>query len=314
MKTCIVKGFVDVPGTKYYYYHGIYRGCNCQFDPECFVGYDTENAYLPPKTKTFTADLYTSYEACDWGYLTTRNRLTGSYAYTIIGQTLEDLGGGYIRCCIQRMGLAWDTIYLPYDCKIVSAKIRLDCDDFDRDEPFNLMISNGMPDYPNLVYDGEDYQLSKYSGVGGKVAAGPVGWIELPLNNLGLTWINKEGYTKFMLFDENDWLGIPPKFREWILFSWTANLAQLVVTYQERVNKFKVTFDKNDVAATGIMREQEIQEYLKEHLFKCEFRKPGWTFIGWAVTAGGGVEYIDQAFYTIGSENVIIYAKYTQNL
>jgi len=93
MKTCIVKGFVDKAAQKYYYYHGIYRGCNCQFDPECFVGYDTENAYLPPKTKTFTADLYTSYEACDWGYLTTRNRLTGSYAYTIIGQTLEDLGG-----------------------------------------------------------------------------------------------------------------------------------------------------------------------------------------------------------------------------
>ena len=314
MQTCIVKGFVDKPGTKYYYYHGILKPCNIQPQIVCFDQVDTKDEYLPPKSKTFTADLYTSYEACDWGYLVTRNRLTGSYAYTEIGQKLEEMAPGYIWCCIQRMGLAWDTIFLPYDCKIVSAKVRLDCDGFKEDEPFNLILSNGMPDYPNLTYDGEDYQLSKYSGIGGKVAAGPVGWVEIPLNDIGLTWINVDGYTKFMLLDENDYLGIPPTFEEYILFSWTANIAQLVVVYQEKNHKFTITFDKNDVLATGIMRGQEILENLKEHLNKNSFHKNGWTFTGWAETGGGAVAYIDEAFYTIGSANVTIYAKWTANL
>ena len=42
MKTCIVKGFVDVPGTKYYYYHGMLRPCNIQPEIECFDKIDTE--------------------------------------------------------------------------------------------------------------------------------------------------------------------------------------------------------------------------------------------------------------------------------
>ncbi len=41
MQTCIVKGFVDVPGTKYYYYHGMLRPCNIQPEIECFDKIDT---------------------------------------------------------------------------------------------------------------------------------------------------------------------------------------------------------------------------------------------------------------------------------
>jgi len=62
------------------------------------------------------------------------------------------------------------------------------------------------------------------------------------------------------------------------------------------------------------MRDQEIIENLKEHLNKNTFHKNGWTFTGWAETGGGAVAYIDEAFYTIGSANVTIYAKWTANL
>jgi len=42
MKTCIVKGFVDIPATKYYKYHGMIMPCNIQPDPVCFVSVDTK--------------------------------------------------------------------------------------------------------------------------------------------------------------------------------------------------------------------------------------------------------------------------------
>jgi len=42
MKTCVVKGFVDVPGTKYYKYHGLIMPCNIQPKIVCFDRYDTE--------------------------------------------------------------------------------------------------------------------------------------------------------------------------------------------------------------------------------------------------------------------------------
>ncbi len=271
MQTCIVKGFVDVPGTKYYYYHGMIRPCNIQPEIVCFDKVDTPDKYGEDKKKTFVDELYTSYENCGWTYSESRDEVDGSYGYTFVGQRTDAIPPNPFAYTTNRMGLAWDTIDLPYDCKIISAKIRLYCTQYSTGETFYIMISNGMPDYPHLVRVDSDYDISKYSGVGGKLKTSKTGWIEIVLNDIGLTWINVGGYTKVMLLDENDFLGIPAIAQEYCEFSWTANIAQLVVTYQERVNKFKVTFDKNDVAATGIMREQEIQEYLKEHLNKNTF-------------------------------------------
>ena len=71
MQTCIVKGFVDIPATKYYYYHGLIKPCNIQPNPECFLKIDTEEGQLywdpiyevwPVKTGEYT--LY--YEATDF--------------------------------------------------------------------------------------------------------------------------------------------------------------------------------------------------------------------------------------------------------
>jgi uncharacterized repeat protein (TIGR02543 family) len=77
-------------------------------------------------------------------------------------------------------------------------------------------------------------------------------------------------------------------------------------------NGFTVTFDKNDPAATGTMAPQTIAEGGSAPLTANTFVKTGWSFAGWATSAGGEVAYPDGASYTMGAGNVILYAKWTQ--
>jgi uncharacterized protein (TIGR02145 family)/uncharacterized repeat protein (TIGR02543 family) len=78
-------------------------------------------------------------------------------------------------------------------------------------------------------------------------------------------------------------------------------------------NSLKVTFDKNDAAATGAMADQTIASGASAVLTANGFAKPGWTFAGWATTASGTMAYADQANYTMGTANVTLYAKWTAN-
>ena len=74
----------------------------------------------------------------------------------------------------------------------------------------------------------------------------------------------------------------------------------------------KVTFDKNDVQATGAMAQQSIGEGTAAVLTSNAFTKTGWTFAGWATTSGGPVAYSNGASYTMGASDVTLYAKWTQ--
>lgn len=76
-------------------------------------------------------------------------------------------------------------------------------------------------------------------------------------------------------------------------------------------SSYTVTFNKNDAAVTGMMTDQIIAGGVSANLKTCAFTKMGWTFAGWALTPSGTVVYADQASYTMGTANVILYAKWS---
>jgi uncharacterized repeat protein (TIGR02543 family) len=77
---------------------------------------------------------------------------------------------------------------------------------------------------------------------------------------------------------------------------------------------FTITFNKNDLAATGTMTVQTIACGSSAPLKVNSFAKNGWTFAGWATTSGGAVAYLNQASYTMGTAGITLYAKWTANL
>ncbi|RYE17372.1 MAG: hypothetical protein EOP51_24000, partial [Sphingobacteriales bacterium] len=76
-------------------------------------------------------------------------------------------------------------------------------------------------------------------------------------------------------------------------------------------NNNTVTFDAN--TGTGTMSSQTIATAATVALNANTFTKAGYTFTGWATTAGGAVAYANSASYTMGTSNVTLYAKWTAN-
>ncbi|KAB1155614.1 InlB B-repeat-containing protein [Flavobacterium luteum] len=72
-----------------------------------------------------------------------------------------------------------------------------------------------------------------------------------------------------------------------------------------------ITFDAN--TGTGTMANQTIAEGNTAALTANAFTKTGYTFAGWATTAGGAVAYANSANYTMGLVDVTLYAKWTAN-
>lgn len=88
---------------------------------------------------------------------------------------------------------------------------------------------------------------------------------------------------------------------------------QTATPESEPVNYYKVSFDKNDMEASGTMADQQIAEGKEKNLSACTFQKTGWTFAGWAESSDGVVLYSDQQSYAMGSADVVLYAKWIQN-
>jgi len=77
---------------------------------------------------------------------------------------------------------------------------------------------------------------------------------------------------------------------------------------------YTVTFDKNDINATGTMAVQAIASGSSEDLTACVFTKAGRKFDGWAETSTGAVAYADGASYTMGTFDVTLYAKWAETI
>jgi len=92
--------------------------------------------------------------------------------------------------------------------------------------------------------------------------------------------------------------------------SYTMGTGDVVLYAKWSANTHKVTFDKNDAAATGTMAVQNIEEGAEATLSVNAFVKVGSSFTGWATSATGAIVYADAASYTMGTEDVVLYAKW----
>ena len=68
------------------------------------------------------------------------------------------------------------------------------------------LLKNGQPDYPTMPNPvSTDYAIANYSGNGGSIKPEPTDETAiLNFNYTGLSWINKSGYSKFMLVSQED--------------------------------------------------------------------------------------------------------------
>jgi uncharacterized repeat protein (TIGR02543 family) len=108
-------------------------------------------------------------------------------------------------------------------------------------------------------------------------------------------WYRDSAYTTVWEFAEDTVMGNMTLYAKWT------------------ANSYTVTFDKNDNAASGSMAAQTIACGATESLTAYGFSKTGWSFAGWADSAGGGVVYTDGADYTMGAGNDTLYAQWEQS-
>jgi uncharacterized repeat protein (TIGR02543 family) len=69
-----------------------------------------------------------------------------------------------------------------------------------------------------------------------------------------------------------------------------------------------ITFDKNAADATGSTPSQILATATSANLTANGYSRPGYSFGGWATTAGGAAVYGDGALYLMGAVNVTLYA------
>uniref|UniRef100_A0A6M3IZ84 Putative tail protein n=1 Tax=viral metagenome TaxID=1070528 RepID=A0A6M3IZ84_9ZZZZ len=110
---------------------------------------------------------------------------------------------------IYRTGLIFDTSEIPEEATIESAKLKLTVADDDNVHgySFDVVVTEGMPDYPHNPVTVDDYDITQYAGDGGSIDVAECvepNEIEIELNSTGLSWIQKEGTTKFMLLASTD--------------------------------------------------------------------------------------------------------------
>lgn len=131
-----------------------------------------------------------------------------------IGQWLES------AYAIWRSCFFFDTSSIPIGVTIVSAKLCLRGEADLSDTDFLLTIQNGQPIYPHKPMVIGDYNRTNYSGDGGSLSTAGftvVGYNEIPLNETGISWINKGGWTKLCVRSSREITGVTPTGKESIV-------------------------------------------------------------------------------------------------
>lgn len=150
----------------------------------------------------------------DEDYNAIRTATSGREVYSekstmIIGQGDEDVWNIWVY----RGFVFFDTSRIPDSATILEAKLWLFIYDVYLEPSFNVTIQNGQPTYPHAPLVLTDYNLAFYSGNGGtkNLTGMDYGeWLDIPLNSNGLSWISKNGITKFCLRSNRDIEGIAP--------------------------------------------------------------------------------------------------------
>lgn len=91
-------------------------------------------------------------------------------------------------------------------------------------------------------------------------------------------------------------------------YSFSANITLFA---QWSANNNTITFDAN--GGTGTMSSQSIATDASATLNSNTFTRTGYTFAGWATTAGGAVAFANGASYTMGTSNATLFAVWNAN-
>ena len=97
-------------------------------------------------------------------------------------------------------------------------------------------------------------------------------------------------------------------------YDFTTAVDHSFTLYAKWKANYCVSYDKNGSDATGTMESQTLYVGDSQQLSACGFSRKGYTFQGWATTAGGDVQYADGAnvtdLTTTAGEDVTLYAKW----
>lgn len=127
-------------------------------------------------------------------------------------------------------------------------------------------------------------------------------------NNTGL--LSKTGYT-FSGWNTNA-EGTAVSYDEGDTFS--IGSLDIILYAKWSPNDYSITFNKNDLLATGSMENQILACDTSGSLNPCLFSKANYVFAGWATSEEGAVAYLDEANYVMGSQDVTLYAIWVNSI
>ena len=232
MKTGFGHGFPHIPGTKYYKYHGFIRPCLIEPNPGPFLPVDTEPEYGPLEWRQYNAILNVCLTRSGMPYLEVHDNPVAEGFGGSLGQIYSYVGGYF---GVGRYAVAFEVKGIGKVDKIEQAVMYLNPIHDGSVDDFNIIICNGMPNYPHVPAELGDYNKDNYNGNGGSMNTGDghLGWIRM--SAVGLSWIKRSGITKFYLVSENDINAIQPRDWEFVNYSTEEANVRLVIHFRRPV-------------------------------------------------------------------------------
>jgi hypothetical protein len=174
---------------------------------------DPTNTYY-----TSASDGYTGYGGSST-YSTVHDADGSAASYNSSGNVLEigqlDAFTGPDSYWLYRSYVYFDTSALPDTANITAATLSLYGNYDSSSQDFNMVVSNGQPNYPHDPLIGNDYYYADYSGNGGQLTTGgfsTVGYNAITLTSTGIGWISTTGTTKFAILSSRDISSTPPAY------------------------------------------------------------------------------------------------------
>lgn len=229
MKTGFLHGYPNKPVKKRYSYHGLDRDCLIQPAPGPFDEKDTDIPYGPEVEEVYRAFFCRGFYVSGGDYELVHNAAKAKSTKDVCGQSFKSYS-----YTIWRWALGFKTARIPEGVKITRATLTLLRTTSYVRTPFNMVIMNGMPDYPHSGYDLTDYALSHYQGNGGScsISVDPPYYLIFDLTPAGLSWINSLGETKFLLVSSKDIASVKPTTLEYLGMSSSYSNHVLTVWYK----------------------------------------------------------------------------------
>jgi len=220
---------------------------------------------LDPSLSFSSMSYYSGLSKIDASYSTARTATSGT-----IGTTSEEpIGQCYHYSTTEDDYRIWRSMFffdtgpgIPDNANILTAELsiraRIDFSSW-LGPGFNVQIQSGAPTYPHTPPVAGDYYHANYSGNGGSISTGGMSneqYFQISLNSAGISWIDKIGYTKFMLRSSRDISGTTPTGSEFLkLYNYYMGSGwapSLVVNYEVPVVNPTVSTDTaTDISETG---------------------------------------------------------------